>query len=69
MKKKIKKCAYCQKEPISSELGLFPFCSKRCKTEDLDNWAAGRYLIKGQEPNHVEDNDAEDNDFSDPNIN
>ena len=27
-----------------------PFCSERCKLEDLGNWAAERYRIPGSEP-------------------
>ena len=23
----------------------FPFCSERCKTIDLGNWASGRYVV------------------------
>jgi len=27
----------------------FPFCSDRCKLIDLGAWAAGEYMIKGEE--------------------
>ena len=27
-----------------------PFCSRRCKLADLDDWLDERYVIKGEEP-------------------
>ncbi|MGH7896923.1 MAG: DNA gyrase inhibitor YacG [Candidatus Binatia bacterium] len=35
-----------------------PFCSERCKLEDLGSWAAERYRIPGSEP--LEPNEPDD---------
>ena len=37
-------CPICKKEvPLGSE--DFPFCSDRCRTMDLGNWASEAYVI------------------------
>lgn len=38
------KCPICQQEaePLSK---WFPFCSDRCRTQDLANWADEKYVI------------------------
>ncbi len=38
------KCPICKKDV---KLGdpEFPFCSERCRTTDLGNWASERYVI------------------------
>jgi endogenous inhibitor of DNA gyrase (YacG/DUF329 family) len=38
------KCPICAKEvpPGDAE---YPFCSERCRTIDLGNWASGKYVI------------------------
>ena len=64
---KIKKCPACQKVAPSKEKGIYPFCSKRCKMQDLDNWAAGRYYIRGEDvadSSEAEDSSSEE-DFDD----
>jgi endogenous inhibitor of DNA gyrase (YacG/DUF329 family) len=38
------KCPICRKE-ITRENPEFPFCSERCRTIDLGNWASGKYVI------------------------
>ena len=37
-------CPICRK-PAPPRAGLFPFCSDRCRTQDLANWATGHYAI------------------------
>ena len=37
-------CPICRKE-VSRENPDFPFCSKRCRTIDLGNWASGKYVV------------------------
>jgi endogenous inhibitor of DNA gyrase (YacG/DUF329 family) len=37
-------CPICRKE-ITRENPEFPFCSERCRTIDLGNWASGRYVV------------------------
>jgi endogenous inhibitor of DNA gyrase (YacG/DUF329 family) len=36
----------------------FPFCSERCKLQDLGNWAAEKYVVS--EPIFSEDDDEPD---------
>jgi endogenous inhibitor of DNA gyrase (YacG/DUF329 family) len=38
------KCPICRKE-VTRENPEFPFCSERCRTIDLGNWAAEKYVI------------------------
>ncbi len=38
------KCPICKK-PVGTGDPEFPFCSKRCRTQDLANWASGKYAI------------------------
>ena len=48
------KCPLCKKEtePLSA---WFPFCSDRCKTQDLANWAEEKYVVST--PALLEDED------------
>jgi endogenous inhibitor of DNA gyrase (YacG/DUF329 family) len=39
-------CAFCGKQPV--EPAWRPFCSERCKIQDLARWADGRYRIAGE---------------------
>ena len=38
------KCPICKKA-ITRENPEFPFCSERCRTIDLGNWSAEKYVI------------------------
>ena len=38
------KCPVCNKE-VALGAPEFPFCSERCRTIDLGNWASGKYVI------------------------
>ncbi|MFY9727982.1 MAG: DNA gyrase inhibitor YacG [Bryobacteraceae bacterium] len=38
------KCPICKKEVALGD-AEFPFCSERCRTIDLGNWASGKYVI------------------------
>ena len=38
------KCPICKKE-VARESPEFPFCSERCRTIDLGNWASEKYVI------------------------
>ena len=38
------RCPICRK-PTNSRSPQFPFCSERCRTQDLANWASGEYAI------------------------
>jgi hypothetical protein len=36
--------------PFSTENKFRPFCSERCKTIDLGDWASERYRVPAEEP-------------------
>jgi endogenous inhibitor of DNA gyrase (YacG/DUF329 family) len=38
------KCPICKK-PADSNSPFSPFCSERCQTIDLGNWASEKYVI------------------------
>jgi endogenous inhibitor of DNA gyrase (YacG/DUF329 family) len=38
-------CVLCRARPVDERWR--PFCSERCRTEDLARWAEGRYQIPG----------------------
>jgi endogenous inhibitor of DNA gyrase (YacG/DUF329 family) len=56
-------CVLCGKRPVEQQWR--PFCSKRCRNEDLARWAEGRYRVPGepvpspddQEQDHDQDRD------------
>jgi hypothetical protein len=52
-------CVMCRSRPAADPWR--PFCSERCRTEDLARWAEGRYRIAG-EPAHPPEPDATDAD-------
>jgi hypothetical protein len=41
------KCPICKKVEVKLGDAEFPFCSERCRTIDLGNWAAEKYAIPG----------------------
>jgi endogenous inhibitor of DNA gyrase (YacG/DUF329 family) len=49
MKPKIVNCPVCRK-PVewTPESKFRPFCSKRCKTNDLGAWATEQYRVAGE---------------------
>lgn len=51
------KCPYCQKKTTWEENKWRPFCSERCKTIDLGDWASERHFIAGDELLHEADED------------
>ena len=38
-------CVQCRRHPV--ETRWQPFCSERCRNEDLARWADGRYRVAG----------------------
>ena len=48
-------CPIC-KAKVARDAAHFPFCSKRCQTIDLGNWASNRYTI----PSPLPDDDMPD---------
>jgi endogenous inhibitor of DNA gyrase (YacG/DUF329 family) len=53
-------CVFCRRHPV--EHAWRPFCSERCKVQDLARWADGAYRVPGEplpddiDPNHLDDN-------------
>jgi len=39
-------CVLCGKRPVDPRWR--PFCSERCRNEDLARWAEGRYRVPGE---------------------
>jgi uncharacterized protein len=52
------RCPICKRPTDSDVHGEFPFCSERCKMQDLGNWAAEKYVVS--EPIFSEDDDEPD---------
>ena len=42
------RCPICKKEVAFGDPNM-PFCSDRCRSIDLGNWATGKYVIPGAE--------------------
>jgi endogenous inhibitor of DNA gyrase (YacG/DUF329 family) len=41
-------CVFCRRRPV--ETAWRPFCSERCKLQDLARWADGTYRVPGERP-------------------
>ncbi len=39
-------CVFCRRHPADPEWR--PFCSERCKLQDLAQWAGGGYRVAGE---------------------
>jgi uncharacterized protein len=39
------RCPICKTETDSEANQDFPFCSERCRTADLGNWASEKYVV------------------------
>ena len=53
-------CPICRK-PVQLDDPYMPFCSDRCRIQDLGNWATGKYVIPGRrtEEEGIPDKDEE----------
>jgi endogenous inhibitor of DNA gyrase (YacG/DUF329 family) len=54
-------CPFCRRHPADRRWR--PFCSERCKLQDLARWADGAYRIPGarvEDTEHVEPNPEDD---------
>jgi endogenous inhibitor of DNA gyrase (YacG/DUF329 family) len=62
----IVRCPICRKEARWQGNSYRPFCSERCKLQDLGAWASERYAIRGKpideatEPRNADPSDDED---------
>ncbi len=41
----IHKCPICRTPTDSAVRADFPFCSERCRMQDLGNWASEKYVV------------------------
>jgi endogenous inhibitor of DNA gyrase (YacG/DUF329 family) len=53
------RCVFCRRHPVDPRWR--PFCSDRCKVQDLARWASGAYVIPGPP---VADTDTADADIN-----
>jgi endogenous inhibitor of DNA gyrase (YacG/DUF329 family) len=51
-------CVFCRKSPVAARWR--PFCSERCKLQDLARWADGAYRVPA-EPVNPDSGDGADN--------
>ncbi|HLJ14124.1 MAG TPA: DNA gyrase inhibitor YacG [Bryobacteraceae bacterium] len=58
------KCPICKKE-VNWNDPYMPFCSERCKTIDLGNWASEKYVISTPMQSSSTDAESEDGDERD----
>ncbi|WP_211243442.1 DNA gyrase inhibitor YacG [Chitiniphilus eburneus] len=55
MKPRLVPCPKCGTlAPFSPENPYRPFCSERCRTDDLASWAEERYRIEGNDPPEIQ---------------
>jgi len=50
-------CVFCRSHPI--DRAWRPFCSERCKLQDLARWADGHYRIAAEKPADADDSDGD----------
>ncbi len=50
-----RRCPICKRPTDSAADAEFPFCSERCRLQDLGNWAAEKYVVS--EPIFDEDDE------------
>jgi endogenous inhibitor of DNA gyrase (YacG/DUF329 family) len=56
-------CVFCRKKPIDP--AWRPFCSQRCKVQDLARWADGTYRVPGEPVIETETETEDDSQKSD----
>jgi endogenous inhibitor of DNA gyrase (YacG/DUF329 family) len=49
------RCVFCRTRPVNPSWR--PFCSERCKLQDLARWADGTYRIAGERVTLPDDDD------------
>lgn len=59
---KLVPCPICQKLSDWETTPTKPFCSERCKTMDLGNWASEKYRFEAKEESPSEESLANEND-------
>ena len=51
-------CVFCRRHAVDP--AWRPFCSERCKLQDLARWADGGYRIAAEPVNDADDSETED---------
>jgi hypothetical protein len=51
-------CVFCRRHAV--EHAWRPFCSERCKLQDLARWADGRYSVPAEPVDEEDDSDTTD---------
>jgi uncharacterized protein len=51
-------CVFCRRNPVDP--AWRPFCSERCKLQDLARWADGAYRVPGEEIEDDEESEKEE---------
>ena len=50
-------CVFCRRQSVDPNWR--PFCSERCKLQDLAKWADGQYRIALEKPSDADNNDGD----------
>jgi endogenous inhibitor of DNA gyrase (YacG/DUF329 family) len=50
-------CVFCRRQPVDP--AWRPFCSERCRVQDLARWADGSYRVPGERVTDPEDLDCD----------
>jgi uncharacterized protein len=50
-------CVFCRRQPVDAKWR--PFCSERCKIQDLARWADGAYKVSGEPLSEPDDDESE----------
>jgi uncharacterized protein len=53
-------CVFCRRHPV--DVAWRPFCSERCKLQDLARWADGHYRVAGDRLPQPGSDDSDDSD-------
>jgi len=53
-------CVFCRRHPVDE--AWRPFCSERCKLQDLARWADGSYKVPGEPLRSPDDGESEKTD-------
>ena len=53
-------CVFCRRHPVHPDWP--PFCSERCKLQDLAKWVDGEYRISAEPVSSLAEDDAESGD-------
>ena len=54
-------CVFCRRQPVDP--AWRPFCSERCKLQDLARWADGAYKVPGEPLSDPADDETEEPDL------